>query len=163
MQAPEALMSILSPRLIALLLVLCALASARTFAQTAPTPVARNGVTYITGGIGEDEVQAFRAAAATYNMRITLASKSGHYLSDVDIKITSGQREVLSVRTEGPFLFVSAQPGRYQIVAQDRTLTETKQVVVPARGGVDVRFYWDDPDRHGVMQLCRRCPKPIRK
>ena len=156
-------MPTLSTRLTVLLFVPCILASAQLFAQTAPAPIARNGVTYITGGIGEDEVQAFRAAATRYNMRITLASKSGHYLSDVDIKITSGQRDVLSVRTEGPFLFVSAQPGRYQIVAQDRHLTETKQVVVPARGGVDIHFYWDDPDRQGVMQLCRRCPKPIRK
>lgn len=156
-------MPTLSTRLTVLLFVPCILASAQIFAQTAPTPIARNGVTYITGGIGEDEVQAFRSVAARYNMRITLASKAGHYLSDVDIKITSGQREVLSVRTEGPFLFVNAQPGRYQIVARDRHVTETKQVVVPAHGGVDVRFYWDDPDRHGVMQICRRCPGPVRK
>jgi len=27
-----------------------------------------------------------RAIAAKYNMRITLASKAGHYLSDVDVK-----------------------------------------------------------------------------
>lgn len=57
------------------------------------------GVTYVTGGIGEDEVRAFREVASNYNMRITLASKAGHYLSDVDVSITSGQRVVLSVRS----------------------------------------------------------------
>lgn len=156
-------MSTLSTRLIAALFVPCILASTVGMAQTIPSPLVRNGVTYVTGGIGEDEVQAFREVAAKYNMRITLASKTGHYLSDVDVKIVSGQREVLAVRTEGPFLFVSVPPGRYEVVARERHLTETKQVVVPAHGGIDVRFYWEDPDRHGVMILCRRCPKADRK
>lgn len=138
------------------------LASTQALAQSgpAPTPVAHGSVTYVTGGIGEDEVQAFHEVASKYNLRITMASKSGHYLSDVDVKITSGQRDVLDVRTEGPFLFAHVPAGHYQIAARDRHLTETKQVVVPARGAIDVRFYWDDPDRHDVMQICRGCPKP---
>lgn len=156
-------MSTLSTRLIAALFVPCVLTSTVGFAQTAPSPAVRNGVTYVTGGIGEDEVQAFHEAAAKYNMRITLASKTGHYLSDVDVKIVSGQQEVLAVRTEGPFLFASVPPGRYEVVARERHLTEKKQVVVPSHGGVDVRFYWDDPDSHGVMILCRRCPKAVQK
>jgi hypothetical protein len=153
-------MSNISARPLAALFVSCILASAQVFAQSAPAPIAHNGITYVTGGIGEDEVHAFHEVAANYNMRITLASKAGHYLSDVEVKITSGQREVLVVRTAGPFLFASVPAGRYQVVARDRHLTETKQVVVPRQGGIDVRFYWDDPDRHDVMLICRRCPNP---
>ncbi len=89
---------------------------------------------------------------------ITLASKAGHYLSDVDVSITSGQHVALAVRTEGPFLFVRVPAGRYRIAARDRHVTETKEVAVPSRGAIDVHFYWADPDRHGVMLLCRSCP-----
>ena len=152
-----------STHLPAALLVSCVLASTHAFAQTAPTPVTHAGVAYVTGGIGEDEVFAFREIAPKYNMRITLASKAGHYLSDVDVSITSGQHVVLAVRTEGPFLFVRVPTGRYRIAARDRHITETKEVVVPSTGAIDVRFYWDDPDRHGVMQLCQRCPKPAQQ
>lgn len=150
----------ISPRLCATLLLSGVLASSQSFAQSIPAPVTHTGVTYLTGGIGEDEVRAFREVASQYNMRITLATKAGHYLSDVHVSITSGQHVVLAVRTEGPFLFVRVPAGRYRIAARDRQLTETKEVTVPSRGAIDVHFYWDDPDRHAVIQLCRRCPKP---
>ena len=150
-------MSDIAARLLTPLFLSCILTSAHVFAQVAPAPVTRNGVTYVTGGIGEDEVHAFRDVAAKYNMRITLASKAGHYLSDVDVRITSGQSEVLAVRTEGPFLFVSLPAGRYQVSARDRHVTETKQVVVPQQGSIDVHLYWDDSDRQDAKVLCRRC------
>lgn len=153
-------MATLSPRLPTALLIACLLASSHVFAQTDPTPVERNGVTYVTGGVGEDEVLAFRQVAPKYNLRITLASKSGHYLSDVNVKITSGPRAVLEVQTEGPFLFVHVPAGHYRIAALYRHLTETKDVVVPAQRAIDVHLYWDDPDRRGVTLICRRCPKP---
>ena len=151
-------MSNIPARPLAALLVSCVLASAHVVAQTEPAPVTHSGITYVTGGIGEDEVRAFHEVAPRYNLRITLATKAGHYLSDVNVRIAEGQREVLHLRTEGPFLFVRLPAGHYKITARDRNLTETKQVVVPAKGGIDVHFYWDDPDRHGVMQVCRSCP-----
>jgi len=152
-------MSHIPARPLAALVFSCVLASTHVFAQTEPAPITHSGITYVTGGIGEDEVRAFHEVAPKYNLRITLATKAGHYLSDVDVRIAAGQHEVLHLRTEGPFLFVRVPAGRYQIAARDRHLTETKHVVVPAQGGTDVRFYWDDPDRHGVMQICRSCPE----
>ncbi|MFM0084485.1 carboxypeptidase regulatory-like domain-containing protein [Paraburkholderia sediminicola] len=144
-------------------LLFCAWASGAALAQSLAQPASQNGVSYITGGVGEDEVQAFRAAAPGYNLRMTFASKTGNYLSDVDVTITSGAgRSVLSVRTEGPFLFVRLPAGRYQIGAQTRHITETRKIQVPAHGGADLRFYWEDPDRHGVMRICESCPDTAR-
>jgi hypothetical protein len=94
---------------------------------------------------------------------MTFASKTGSYLSDIDVTITSGAgRSVLTVRTEGPFLFVRLPAGRYQIRAQTRHITETRKIQVPAHGGADLRFYWGDPDRHGVMRVCKSCPDTAR-
>ncbi|MFM0515413.1 carboxypeptidase-like regulatory domain-containing protein [Paraburkholderia sp. RL17-373-BIF-A] len=139
--------------------LVCLCANGAALAQSLPQPASQNGVSYITGGVGQDEVQAFRAAAPGYNLRMTFAAKTGSYLSDVDVTITSGAgRPVLTVRTEGPFLFVRLPAGRYQIVAQRRHITETRRVQVPARGGAELRFYWDDPDRHGVVHICKSCP-----
>ena len=144
-----------------LLLATCALnAGASALAQTSPEPVERNGVAYITGGIGQDEVTAFRDVAPRYNLRITFASKAGHYLPDVDVTLSSGKSAILDVHTNGTFLFVRVPPGRYTVSARDRAVQEVRRVVVPARGGVDVRFYWHDPDRHGAMRLCKACPAP---
>ncbi|WP_186204557.1 carboxypeptidase regulatory-like domain-containing protein [Burkholderia gladioli] len=132
------------------------LASASVHAQTLPEPVERDGMTYVTGGIGADEVSAFREVASKYKLRITFTSTDGHYLSDIDVRISSGSHEVLGVHTTGPFLFVRLPKGPYRITARARHISQSRQVVVPARGGIDVRFHWDDPDRRGTMQPCRQ-------
>ncbi|QLD53901.1 carboxypeptidase regulatory-like domain-containing protein [Paraburkholderia fungorum] len=143
--------------------LICVCANDAALAQSLPQPASQNGGSYITGGVGEDEVQAFRAAAPSYNLRMTFASKTGSYLSDIDVTITSGAgRSVLSVRTEGPFLFVRLPAGRYQIGAQTRHITETRKIQVSAQGGTDLRFYWEDPDRHGVVRICKSCPDTAR-
>lgn len=152
-------MSHVPARTFAALLFSCIAAGVPVRAQTVPTPIEHNGISYVTGGIGEDEVHAFKAVAHQYNLRVTLATTSGDYLSDVDVKISSGGRMLLDVRTQGPFLFARVPAGRYHIAARDRHVTETKDVVVPRRTGIDVRFHWKDPDAHDVMLLCRPCPK----
>lgn len=142
----------------ALLLSACLLAAAPNApAQALPGPVEQNGAVYITGGIGAEEVAAFRAAAPRYNLRIMFATKGGHYLSDVDVTLTSGKSTVVDAHTAGPFLFARVPPGRYTVSARDRGVQEVRHVVAPARGGVDVRFYWQNPERRGVIRLCGGC------
>lgn len=141
-----------------------ALVSQRTFAQAASAPVAMQGVTYLTGGIGEDEVQQLRAAAAKYNLRVTFASKTGAYLSDIDVSIsTESKRDVLSIRTEGPLLFVQVPPGRYILAANYAGKAQTKHVTVPAKGAVDIVLRWDEVDAgsaHGAaVQRCPGCAR----
>ncbi|CAG9243064.1 conserved exported hypothetical protein [Burkholderia diffusa] len=131
--------------------------AANALADPSTEPVVRNGVAYITGGIGQDEITAFRDVAPRYNLRITFASKRGQYLSDVDVTLSSGKSTILDAHTNGPFLFARVPPGRYTVSAHDRAIQEVRHVVVPARGAVDVRFYWHDPDRHGAIRLCADC------
>ncbi|KVE83812.1 hypothetical protein [Burkholderia cepacia] len=141
-----------------LLLSTCLMAAAASVpAQALPEPVERNGAVYITGGVGEEEVAAFRAAAPRYNLRITFTTKAGHYLSDIDVTLASGKSTILDAHTAGPFLFARVPPGRYTVSARDRAVHEVRHVVVPARGGIDVRFYWQNPERRGVIRLCSGC------
>ncbi|RQP27053.1 carboxypeptidase regulatory-like domain-containing protein [Burkholderia ubonensis] len=127
-------------------------------AEPSPVPIERGGIVYVTGGIGADDANSFHEVAPRYNLRITLASRTGEYLSDVDITITSGTTPILDVQTAGPFLFARVPPGRYTVLARGGNALEVRHVVVPARGGVDVRFYWADPDRRDVARLCPGCP-----
>lgn len=126
-------------------------------AQTPLTPVVRNGISYITGGVGKTEVEAFRSAAAKYNLRMTFASKTGSYLAEVDVSIwpVTGQR-LMRVWTEGPFLFVRVPPGSYRIEVHLRSQSEMRTVQVPASGSTDVIFHLEDPDECGVIKICGR-------
>ncbi|VVE65200.1 carboxypeptidase regulatory-like domain-containing protein [Pandoraea anapnoica] len=127
--------------------------------ETAPS-----GVAYITGGIGEDEVRQFHEAAGKYNLRMTFATTSGSYLSDVDVVISDAAgRSILAVRTEGPFLFVKLPPGRYGVAAQLPQMAERRNVRVPPRGSVELNFHWDIPDYLGDMRLCANCPTPSKR
>jgi len=126
-------------------------------AMRAPAPVQQNGITYITGGIGQTEVETFRAQAHKYNLRMTFTTKTGSFLSDVDVSIWSTARHrVLRVRTEGPFLFVRLPAGRYQIEVHLRSQNATQVVQVPARGGAEAVFRLEDPDKCGVILLCKQ-------
>ena len=147
-----------------LLLLLAYIGSLGTvLAASPPHSDPETGISYITGGIGEDEVQEFRAAAPRYNLRMTFASKAGNYLSDVDVTITAGSgRHLLFVRTEGPFLFVRMPAGTYRITAQTSRTSESRTIRVPARGSVDMRFSWDDRDDPRVLHLCKHCSKTKR-
>lgn len=121
-------------------------------------------VTFITGGIGEDEVRQFREAAAGYNLRMTFATTSGSYLSDVDVMISDAAgHSILAVRTQGPFLFVKLPPGRYGVAAQMPQMAEHRNVRVPTRGSVELNFHWDIPDYLGDLRLCVNCPKPSKR
>jgi hypothetical protein len=84
-------------------LLFCAIASTHASAQPLSVPLEQNGISYVTGGIGEDEVKTFYTVAPKYNVRITLTAKSGHYLSDVDVRISAGTRSLLPVRNSRPF------------------------------------------------------------
>ncbi len=121
------------------------IASAAAFAQEMATirPVTEHGITYLSGGIGEDEASAMRATASKFNLHLSFAQKDGVYLADVDVVIVSASGErVAAMRSEGPLLFLKLPPGRYLVTATSDTGKLTRWVTVPARGGADINFYW---------------------
>lgn len=124
------------------------------YADNALTPIERDGVTYVAGGIGSDEAAAFREQAFRYSLRMTFASKTGEHVSDVGVVIPEGPRQVLAAQATGPFLHVRLPAGRYTASARDRHGRETKQVRIDSHRGAELRFYWEDPDRHDVRHLC---------
>jgi hypothetical protein len=89
----------------------------------------RNGVPYLSGGIGLDEREYItQMLARDYNFKLELAAANGDYISNVDVRITdSSGRVVLQVGTGGPWLFARLSPGRYRVeaTAQGRTFEKT--------------------------------------
>ncbi|WP_147297861.1 carboxypeptidase regulatory-like domain-containing protein [Trinickia dinghuensis] len=119
----------------------CALARAQEAEPIAP--VTENGVTYVTGGVGEDESSAIRAMSSKFNLRMLFAGKDGIYLSDVDVVVTgSSGAHVLTVRTSGPMLYARLAPGRYHISATGEQGKLERWATVPQHGGTNVNFYW---------------------
>jgi hypothetical protein len=117
-------------------------------------PQQQNGVSYISGGVGQDEQNAMRALRSDYNLRLTFATKqTGAYRSDVQLDIVDAKgNSVLSVASTGPMVFVRLPAGVYRISASAEGKTFKRSVKVGA-GAKEMTLHWenDSPDDPGVQ------------
>jgi hypothetical protein len=99
-------------------LVFASSLAAQTYFQ--PREQTQGPVTYVTGGVGEDEAQAMRSAAVDYPLTLELAAAAGgprdEYISNAAVDIRDAQgAPVLRTRTDGPFLLVRLPSGSYNV------------------------------------------------
>lgn len=158
-------MSIFNPRLLRIAMAFALLGvSAATTAQALPEAVSRNGVLYMTGGIGEDEAKTFRSLAPRYSLRMTFTAAAGNYLSDVDVTIADASGcAVLNTLTEGPFLFVMLPAERYRIVAHAGRMKVTRVVEIQRRGGVELRIVLQERTTGDAQANCPHCHASVRR
>lgn len=109
----------------------------------------QGAIRYATGGIGADEVAAFKAAAPQYPLELLFAQKASPndvYLADVRVvvKSTSG-RVLLDTVSGGPFLLARLPPGKYRIEADSDGVVKQQMVEVRAGEHRRVVFVWDAP------------------
>ena len=112
--------------------------------QGVDLPRTQGDVTYISGGVGNESVQAMRAMERGYNLRLMFAiAGSGEYLANVRVKLVDPKgRTVLDAVSEGPYFFAKVPPGRYQVVAETEGDAKTRAVDISPGGAVSQSFYW---------------------
>lgn len=93
-------------------------------------------VRYVSGGAGDEEQQAMKAAAKDFNLEVTTAVSAGNYLSGVDVTIVKAGSDipVLKTTTDGPILLAKLPKGRYEIRATANGKTQSKTVDVGDSG-----------------------------
>jgi hypothetical protein len=102
-----------------------------------PREHAQGGVSYISGGVSEDEAQAMRAAAADYPLTLELAAPSGgpkdEYIAGAKVDILDRQgNPVLNTMTDGPFLLVRLPAGTYTVGVSWNGAVKSKTVEIDA-------------------------------
>jgi hypothetical protein len=109
-------------------------------------------VSYVTGGIGEDEAAAFRDAARTYPLEMLFARKArpkDQFLADVRVSVRDRSgNSLLETTAEGPFLLARLPAGKYRLEAE--YLGERKHQTVEIRSGAHRRavFVWANRDEN---------------
>lgn len=97
-------------------------------------------VAYICGGVAEDEQVALQSEARKYNMSLLFTQGArGEYLSDVDVKLMRGGKEVASFVADGPRCLVKAPSGTYNVRATYQGRTKTATV---STGGKNAQMRW---------------------
>lgn len=88
-------------------------------AQALQTGRSAQGVDYMSGGIGEGEVQAMRAERERFSLWLTAAGLSGAFIGSVRVRIVdlASGGTVLEHVTDGPLLYAALPVGRYEVEA----------------------------------------------
>ena len=72
-------------------------------------------VSYVSGGVGEEK-EALEAASRRFNLKVTMALGSGHFVGDARVLIEDAHgRPVLDTTADGPLLYAQLQPGTYTV------------------------------------------------
>jgi hypothetical protein len=98
-----------------------------------PAVQTRGSVSFLSGGIGSEEVEAIEAAAPNYSLTVQFSASTGAFLASVPVKITdAGGHVVLDTTTEGPYLLVNLEPGRYTVDAMLDGISRGTEVTIKA-------------------------------
>ncbi len=115
-----------------------------------PTEKVQGAVSYITGGIGEDESAAFKQAATAFPLEMLFVQKArprDEFLADVRVSVRDRAGNLmLETIAEGPFLLAKLPDGKYTIDAEYGG--ERKRHSVDIRSGTHQRavFAWAPRD-----------------
>jgi hypothetical protein len=116
-----------------------------TVAQAGPMVKSYEGITYISGGVGDDELQNLQAMAKSYDLKLVFAAKSGNYLADTHVVIKDSQGKiVLETVSDGPWFLAKLPAGQYTITAITAGKPEIQKVAISPVGHTVHYFYWAD-------------------
>jgi hypothetical protein len=113
-----------------------------------PASKTENGITYVSGGIGEEEAVAMKTAAKHYDLMLTFAERgTGAYLADVKVKVNDQQgKTVLNTVSDGPIFLAKLPDGKYTIEVNENGKSLTRIVRVNHKHHDRLTFYW--PAQH---------------
>lgn len=102
-------------------------------------PVTQDDVTYLCGGVGEEEAAYMKQQAKGYDLMLTFAALDGTYLADVDVDIADAKgNSVLQMACDSPILLVDLpRSGVYRVRAETAgyELNRTVRVSAKKRSG----------------------------
>jgi hypothetical protein len=127
-----------------IVLIVTLLSSYSAFAQSIATqPQTQGDVTYVSGGVGLDEVAAMKALKPDYNLYLLFALRTGEYLNDIEVAIFDTKKNnIFQAVSLGPFMYINLKPGTYFIKAQLDSQALQQKVTVTGRKGKSVSFIW---------------------
>jgi glucose/arabinose dehydrogenase len=124
-------------------LLACGAASAL---QQGITP---EGRLFVTGGVSDSEAAALQSRRSEFSLWIvTAARRSGAYLADARVTITSEarQRVVFDGSLDGPWLMVDLPLGRYIVEARSSGQVQRQVTTIHAGDHHQMVFHFDTGD-----------------
>ena len=113
-------------------------------AHAARSEHTRGSIAYISGGVGSEEANEMKAAAADYPLTLELAvagPERDPYIADARVEIRDLRgNAVLNTTTEGPFLLVRLPSGTYTLDVEWNGAQKRKTVQIATNKRQHVMF-----------------------
>lgn len=108
-----------------------------------PQVMQQNEITYVTGGIGDDEVSALEAAKSDYNLQILNSHTDGAYVGGTHLTINDKAGTELVSSDAGPIFYAKLPVGKYTVNATRHGETKKQNVNVTKAGkATKIHFAW---------------------
>ena len=132
-------------RIMVKIVLAIALASVAVGGWAKPTPVTVGNITYVSGGVGDDEEGEMQATAKDYNLRLQFATKSGAYLAAVRVSVVDDKgKTVLDTVSDGPCLFAKLPDGAYNLSAVNKGESQKRAVSISGKGAATYKLFWSN-------------------
>ena len=93
------------------------------------------GISWMSGGVGDEALSKMRQAAAGYNVHLTFSGRNGAYLAGIRFKVSRRNGELIHEGVaDGPLLYLKLSPGSYLIAAEVDHAWQTRRIQVATSG-----------------------------
>ena len=121
------------------------LISSLSLAQIPETQYSQ-GISYITGGVGEGETVAILAEAKQWPLLLEMSqieNGRGVWIFGATIKILNlSKQTIFNAQADGPYMLVNLVPGDYAIEATYEGVMQKKTLSVKADSSQKISLFW---------------------
>ena len=115
-------------------------------ADSLPAMHEQGAISYLSGGIGQNEADAIKRVAKQYPLELEFLLKAklkDEYLSNVKVLVKDmHDKKVLEATSDGPFLLAKMPAGKYEVTADRSGKVERRMVQIAAHEHRRVVFEW---------------------
>lgn len=96
-----------------------------------PETQAKGDVSYISGGVSDEELADLKARGEQFNVHIMVSAPSGHYISDVTLRVLDNKDVAfLTIDDAGPYVYINLPAGTYTLEATPKDGAMMKKVKI---------------------------------
>jgi len=104
------------------------------------------GISYITGGVGEGEAIAILSEAKQWPLLLGMSqieNGRGVWIFGATIKIIDSKKQVIfDAQADGPYMLVNLVPGDYVIEAAYQGLTQKRTISIKSDSPQKISLFW---------------------
>jgi hypothetical protein len=119
--------------------------SSLAFAQIPPSQHSQ-GISYISGGVGEEETAAILAESKQWPVLLELSQLEngrGVWIFGANIKIINIQKQVVfNAQADGPYMLINLEPGDYAIEANYQGVEQKRALSVKVNTFQKISLFW---------------------